>query len=76
MWTVPWTGTETEGGTKDGDNNTDVGLRVLIELVGTNIYTITLCVYVSKNPESLSLVVLFTRQYRLLLNKYGLSISL
>ena len=34
------------------------------------------CVYVRNTPESDSLVVLSTRQYRLLLNKYGLSMSL
>ena len=47
--------------------NTDAGLQVVIELVGKNIYTITLCVcvYVRKTPESGSLVVLFTQQYRL-----------
>ena len=33
-------------------------------------------VYVRKTPESRSLVVLSTRQYRLLLNKNGLSMSL
>ena len=33
------------------------------------------CVYVRKTPESGSLVVLSTQPYRLLLNKYGLSMS-
>ena len=33
-------------------------------------------VYVRKTPEAGSLVVLSTTQYRLLLNKYGLSKSL
>ena len=58
--------------------NKGAGLHVVIELVGKHIYTITLCVcvYVRKTPESGSLVVLFTRQNRLLLNQYGLSMSL
>ena len=34
------------------------------------------CVYVRETTESISLTVLSTRQYRLLLNKYGLSMSL
>ena len=60
------------------NNNTDAGLRVVIELIGEHIYTITLCVcvYVHKTPEAGSSVVLSTRQYRLLLNKYGLSMGL
>ena len=37
---------------------------------------VCVCVYVRKTPESGSLEVLSTRQYRLLINKYGLSISL
>ena len=48
--------------------------------VNIYIYTITLCVcvcvYVCKTPESGSLVVLSMQQYRLLLKKYGLSMSL
>ena len=45
---------------------------------GKHIYTITLCVcvYVRKTPESGYLVVRSTIQYRLLLNKYGLSMGL
>ena len=35
-----------------------------------------MCVYVRKTPESGCSVVLFTRQYRLLPNEYGLSMSL
>ena len=34
------------------------------------------CGYVRKTPDAGSLEVLSTRQYRLLLNKYGLSMSL
>ena len=54
------------------NNNTDAGLHVVIELVGEHIYTITLCVcvFVRKTSEAGSLVVLFIRQCRLLLNKY------
>ena len=37
---------------------------------------VCVCVYVRKTPEAGSLVVLSTRQYRLLLNKYGLCMSL
>ena len=37
---------------------------------------VCVCVYVRKTPESGSFVVLFTRQYRLLLNKYSLCMSL
>ena len=37
---------------------------------------VCVCVYVRKTPESGSLVVLSTRQYRLSLNKYGYSMSL
>ena len=48
--------------------------------VGKHIQTITLpvcvCVYVRKTPEAGSLVVSSTRQYRLLLKKYGLSMRL
>ena len=57
-----------------------VGLHVENELVGKHTYIhknpVCVCVYVRKTPESGSLVVLFTRQCRLLLNEYGLSISL
>ena len=58
--------------------NTDAGLHVVIELLCKHIYTITLCVCVNvrKTPESGSLVVLSTRQYRLLLNEKGLSMIL
>ena len=48
---------------------------------GKHLYTITLCVcvcvcvcvYVRQTPEAGSLVVIFTRQFRLLLNKYSMS---
>ena len=45
---------------------------------GKHIYTITLCVcvYVRKTPGAGSLGVLSTRQCCLLINKYGLSMSL
>ena len=60
------------------NNNTDAGLNVVIKLVGEHINTITLCVcvYVHKTPEAGSLVVLSTRKCCLLLNKYGLRMSL
>ena len=37
---------------------------------------VCVCVYVRKTPESCSSVLLYTRQYRLLLNKNGLSMSM
>ena len=45
---------------------------------GTYIHNnpVCVCVYVRKTPEAGSLVVLSTRQCHLLLNKYGLSMSL
>ena len=60
------------------NNNTDAGLHVVIELVGKHIYTMTLCVcvYVRKTLEAGSIVVLSILQCRLLLNKYGLRMSL
>ena len=55
--------------------NTDAGLLVVIKECW---YTITLCVcvYVRKTPGAGSLGVLSTRQCCLLINKYGLSMSL
>ena len=55
--------------------NTDASLNVVIKFVGKHICIhnnpVCVCVYVRKTPESGFLVVLSTRHYRLLLNKYG-----
>ena len=55
--------------------NTDAGLHV-IELVGSHMYTITLCVCVCVCLCAQVDLLLSTRQCRLLLSKYGLSLSL
>ena len=61
--------------------NTDAGQHFVIKLFckhKTYLHNnpVCLCVYARKTPESGSSVVISTRQYRILLNKCGLSMSL